>query len=96
MGSEMCIRDRYTGVCSEDEFFWDFFSEGDIDGDKFDFVRRCRLCFAQYGQEERVGGVVMCAGEPVSWHSKTQKSVTLSTTQVEYVAMSDMGKEILF
>ena len=42
------------------------------------------------------GGVVMCAGGPVSWHSKTQKCVTLSTTQAEYVAMSDMGKEILF
>ena len=42
------------------------------------------------------GDVVMCAGGPVSWHSKTQKGVTLSTTQAEYVAMSDMGKEILF
>lgn len=27
------------------------------------------------------GGVVMCAGGPVLWHSKTQKCVTLSTTQ---------------
>ena len=32
------------------------FSEGDIDGAWFDFIHRCRLCFAQYGQEERVGG----------------------------------------
>ena len=24
---------QYTGVCSEDEFFWDFFSEADVDGD---------------------------------------------------------------
>ena len=42
------------------------------------------------------GGVVMCAGGPVSWHSKTQKCVTLSTTQAEYVGISDMGKDILF
>ena len=41
------------------------------------------------------GGVVMCVGGPV-WHSKTQKCVTLSTTQAEYVAISDVGKEILF
>lgn len=36
------------------------------------------------------GGVVMCAGGVVLWHSKTQKCVTLSTTQ------SDVGKEVLF
>ena len=42
------------------------------------------------------GRVVMCAGGPVSWHSKTHKCVTLSTTPAEYVAMSDMGKENLF
>ena len=42
------------------------------------------------------GGVVMSAGGPVSWYSKTQKCVTLSTTQAEYVAMSDVAKEILF
>ena len=40
-------------------------------------------------------GVVMC-GRAVSWYSKTQKCVTLSTTQAEYVAISDVAKEILF
>ena len=42
------------------------------------------------------GGVVMWAWGRVSWYSKTQKCVTLSTTQAEYVAMSDVAKEILF
>ena len=42
------------------------------------------------------GGVVMCGGGPILWFSKTQKCVTMSTTQAEYVAMADMGKEILF
>ena len=42
------------------------------------------------------GGVVMCARGPGSWYSKTQKCVTLSTTQAEYVAMSDVAREILF
>ena len=41
-------------------------------------------------------GVVICAGGGVSWYSKTQKCVTLSTTQAEYVAMSDVAKEIFF
>ncbi|CAB1116630.1 unnamed protein product [Ectocarpus sp. CCAP 1310/34] len=35
-------------------------------------------------------------GGAIAWFSKTQKCVTLSTTQAEYVAMADMGKEILF
>ena len=38
----------------------------------------------------------MYAGGAVSWYSKTQQCVTLSTTQAEYVAMSDVAKEILF
>ena len=42
------------------------------------------------------GGVVMYAGGAVSWYLKTQKCVTLSTTQAEYVAMSDVAKEICF
>ena len=42
------------------------------------------------------GGVVMCAGGAIMWLSKTQKCVTLSTTHAEYVAMADVGKELLF
>ena len=42
------------------------------------------------------GGVVMCAGGVIAWFSKTQKCITLSTTHAEYVAMAEMGKEILF
>ena len=34
------------------------------------------------------GGVVMCAGACVSFFSRAQKSVTLSSTEAEYVAMA--------
>ena len=37
--------------------------------------------------------VVMYAGACVSFFSRTQKSVTLSSTEVEYVAMADGLKE---
>ena len=42
------------------------------------------------------GGAIMCGGGCVSWFSRTQKCVTLSTTEAEYVAMGDVVKEVLF
>ena len=42
------------------------------------------------------GGVVMCAGGCVAFFSRTQKSVTLSSTEAEYVAMDEGLKEAIF
>ena len=41
------------------------------------------------------GYVFFVAGGPVSWQSKTQKSVALSTAEAEYMALSDASKEAL-
>ena len=38
------------------------------------------------------GGLVVCGGACVSWFSRTQKCVTLSTTEAEYVALADVIK----
>ena len=42
------------------------------------------------------GGVVMCAGACVSFLSRTQKSVTLSSTEAEYVPMAEGFKKAVF
>ena len=42
------------------------------------------------------GRLVMCGGACVSWFSGTQKCVTLSTLEAEYVALADFMKEVLF
>ena len=42
------------------------------------------------------GGVIMCGGACVCWFSRTQKCVTLSTSEAEYVALGDTVKELLF
>lgn len=42
------------------------------------------------------GGVIMCAGACVSFYSRTQKSVTLSSTEAEYVAMATGFRETIF
>ena len=38
----------------------------------------------------------MCGGACVCWFSRTQKCVTLSTSEAEYVALGDVVKELLF
>ena len=56
---------------------------------------------ADYAKEDTArrsvsGGAVLCGNSPVAWFSRTQKCVTLSTTEAEYVAMGDGVKEALF
>ena len=42
------------------------------------------------------GYIVFLCGVPIAWKSKTMKSVDLSTTAAEYVAVSEVVKEIKF
>ena len=42
------------------------------------------------------GELIMCGGACVSWLSRTQECVTLSTNEAEYVALGDIAKEVLF
>ena len=42
------------------------------------------------------GGLIMYGGASVCWFSRTQKCVTLSTSEAEYVALEDAVKELLF
>ena len=41
-------------------------------------------------------GAIMCGGACVRWFSKTQKCVTLSTSEAEYAALGGAVKELLF
>jgi hypothetical protein len=42
------------------------------------------------------GYIIFFSGVPISWKSKGQKSVTLSSTEAEYMAMSETAMEILY
>jgi hypothetical protein len=42
------------------------------------------------------GYVVYYCGAPISWKSKSGKSVTLSSTEAEYYAVSEAAKELVF
>lgn len=42
------------------------------------------------------GNVIMIANGPISWEAKKQKSVALSTMEAEYMAMSEVVKEIIY
>ena len=42
------------------------------------------------------GYVIYLRGVPICWKSKAQRSVTLSSTEAEFVALSEAAKEIKF
>lgn len=48
------------------------------------------------GRKSTSGIVFTFAGGAVSWQSKLQKCVALSTTEAEYIAMAEAGKEMLW
>jgi len=54
--------------------------------------------YAESKQERRSvsGGAVLYAGGVVSWFSRTQHCVTLSTTESEYIALTEVTMEIIF
>ena len=59
------------------------------------------LCDSEHcgDRETRIsvyGYILEFCGAPIAWKSKGGKSVTLSSTESEYVAISELAKEILF
>ena len=42
------------------------------------------------------GYILFFMGVPLTWKSKSQKSMTLSSSEAEYVALSEAAKEIKF
>ena len=42
------------------------------------------------------GYILYFCGAPIAWKSKAGKSVTLSSTEAEYVASSEIAKEAIF
>jgi len=48
------------------------------------------------GRKSVSGYVIYMDGMPISWRSKGQKSVSLSSTEAEYMAVSEVTMELLF
>ena len=65
---------------------------------EFDLETYLDADYAHMAEDRRSvsGVVVFCGGTPVSWFSRTQKCVILSTTEAEYAAMADGVKEALY
>ncbi len=42
------------------------------------------------------GYILYFCGAPIAWKSKSGKSVTLSSTEAEYFALSEVAKEVIF
>jgi len=48
----------------------------------------------QSDRKSTTGYVILLAGAPISWKSKKQRSVTLSTVEAEYMALSEVVREV--
>ena len=42
------------------------------------------------------GNIIMLAGGPITWDSRKQKTIAQSSTEVEYMAASDCGEQIIW
>ena len=47
------------------------------------------------GRRSQTGNIEMLSGGPIFWRSRVQKSVALSSTEAEYVSLTDMAKAII-
>ncbi|CAB1110909.1 unnamed protein product [Ectocarpus sp. CCAP 1310/34] len=88
--------DGYFRLCEEDESLWYFVSERYGGGIKLAGYADADFASKAANRRSVSGGIVTCGGGSVSWFSRTQKCVTLSTTEAEYVALGDVVKEIIF
>jgi len=79
------IRNKELCLYPDDVDTWilEVFNDSDYSGDKD--TRRSVS-----------GYVIYCNGLPIAWRSKGQKSVTLSSTEAEYVAISEAVRELRF
>ena len=81
LGLELKPNVKFTGQKLKWEMYG--FSDSDYSGD-----RATRLSIT--------GFIIYVLGVAVSWKSKAQRSVTLSSTEAEYVALSETSAEIMF
>ena len=69
-----------------------------VRGSGLDLTANCNADYAEKSNDRRsVSGTVITWGSAaVSWASSTQRCVTLSTAEAEYVAVGEGVKEALF
>lgn len=62
------------------------------------FVAYCDADWAgdQINQKSVTGYIVKLAGGPVSWVSRKQKTVALSSTEAEYMSLSDTSRQLVW
>ena len=73
-----------------------FYFRGTITGISFEVFADVDYASKATDRRSMPGGAIMRAGACVCWFSRTQKFVTHSTSEAEYVALRDAVKELLF
>ena len=78
-------KDKQLNIVSDSSEEWviEAYSDSDFAGDKDD-------------RRSITGFVIFLSGFPISWKSKAQPIVTLSSTEAEYVALNETVREVKF
>ena len=72
------------------------FQRGTLSGISLEVVADADYASKATDRRSVSGRLVMCGGASVCWFSRTQKCVTSSTSEAEYIALGDAVKELLF
>lgn len=59
-------------------------------------VNRIRPCYIPRYRAYTTWGIVILGGGALSWFSRTQETTSSRTTELEYVALSEIAREVLF
>ena len=84
--------------CVLDTKTWGLKFRPTFDSDSWDLVCFCNSNYAGDPDSRKciTGYILYVRGVPLCWHSKPQKTITLSSAEAEWMALSEATKELIF
>jgi hypothetical protein len=84
---------REQGICfdPQDENYFEVYADADFCGN----CNRSTAMNDVSTARSRTGYIISCDGFPITWASKLQTHIALSTTEAKYIALSQSLQEVI-